>query len=283
MTKKLCVIGGGYWGANHVKTLFELGNLGAIVETEEVRLKNLLINYPVKGYLNLEAAIKDGYDGYIVATPAATHYQIGKRLLEKGLNVLLEKPMTLSAKDAKELVDLATANHARLMVGHLMLFHPAIKKIKEILDSGRLGKLNYIYSDRLNFGKVRTEEHVFWSFAPHDISILNFLIGSPAINIQAKGSKILQENIFDVTMSLFEYPDNVHAHIFVSWLHPFKEQRLVVAGEKGMLSFEDSSKDKNILYYNKSVQWENDQPILSSEPDEIIPYEKKMALTRSFE
>lgn len=100
MTKKLCVIGGGYWGANHVKTLFELGNLGAIVETEEVRLKNLLINYPVKGYLNLEAAIKDGYDGYIVATPAATHYQIGKRLLEKGLNVLLEKPMTLSAKDA---------------------------------------------------------------------------------------------------------------------------------------------------------------------------------------
>lgn len=169
------------------------------------------------------------------------------------------------------------------MVGHLMLFHPAIKKIKEILDSGRLGKLNYIYSDRLNFGKVRTEEHVFWSFAPHDISILNFLIGSPAINIHAKGSKILQENIFDVTMSLFEYPDNVHAHIFVSWLHPFKEQRLVVAGEKGMLSFEDSSKDKNILYYNKSVQWENDQPILSSEPDEIIPYEKKMALTRSFE
>lgn len=279
MTKKLCVIGGGYWGTNHIKTLFELGNLGAIVETEEVRLKNLLINYPVKGYLNLEAAIKDGYDGYIVATPAATHYQIGKRLLEEGLNVLLEKPMTLSAKDAKELVDLATANHARLMVGHLMLFHPAIKKIKEILDSGRLGKLNYIYSNRLNFGKVRTEEHVFWSFAPHDISILNFLIGSPAINIQAKGSKILQENIFDVTMSLFEYPDNVHAHIFVSWLHPFKEQRLVVAGEKGMLSFEDSSKDKNILYYNKSIQWENDQPILSSEPDEIIPYEKKMALT----
>lgn len=279
MNKKLCVVGGGYWGKNHIKTLYEMGNLGGIVETDKYRLDEHLSKYAVKGFSDLEDAIKEKFDGYIVATPAITHYPIGKELLSKGLNVLLEKPMTLSTEHAQELVEIAKESNARLMVGHVLLFHPAIKKIKEIVDSGKLGKLYYAYSNRLNFGKVRTEENVFWSFAPHDISVLNYLIGAPALEIKAKGSKHLQDNVYDVTMAQFIYPNNVHAHIFVSWLHPFKEQRLVVIGGKAMLSFEDSSKDKNIFYYDKHVDFVEHQPILLSEPDEVISYEKKLPLT----
>lgn len=273
MNRKICVIGGGYWGKNHIKTLHEMGNLGGIVETDKDRLDEHLSKYIVKGFSDLEDAINEKFDGYIVATPAITHYPIGKKLVEKGLNVLLEKPMTLSTEHASELVEIAKQTNARLMVGHVLLFHPAIKRIKETIDSGKLGKIYYAYSNRLNFGKVRTEEDVFWSFAPHDISILNYIIGTSAINIEAKGSKFLQDDIYDFTMAQFIYPDNVHAHIFVSWFHPFKEQRLVIVGEKGMLSFEDSSKDKNILYYNKHVDWNQKQPVLVGEPDEIIPYD----------
>ena len=186
--------------------------------------------------------------------------------------------MALSSKHSMELVEIAERTKARLMVGHLLLFHPAIRKIKEVIDSGRIGKLYYIYSTRLNLGTVRTEEDVFWSFAPHDVSVLDYLIGHSAINVEAKGSRFLQDNIYDMTMAQFTYPGNVHAHIFVSWLHPFKEQRLVVVGSEGMLSFEDTSKDKNIIYYNKHIDWMDGKPVTAERPNEIIAYDKGMPL-----
>ncbi len=274
MDRKICVIGGGRWGQNHIRTLFEMGNLAGIVETDKQNLDEMLSQYPVLGFTALDAAILQGFDGYILATPAETHYPIGKKLLELGLNVLIEKPMALSSKHSKELVAIAERTNARLMVGHLLLFHPAIKKIKECIDSGKIGQLFYVYSTRLNMGTVRTEENVFWSFAPHDVSILDYFIGAPAIKIEAKGLKFLQEKIYDVTMTQFAYPGNVHAHIFVSWLHPFKEQRLVVVGSTGMISFDDSSLEKNILYYNKRIDWVDGKPVKVEQPDEIIEYGK---------
>lgn len=279
MNKKICVVGGGYWGKNHIKTLYDMGYLGGIAETDKNRLDEHLSKYAVKGFSNLDDAIIEKFDGYILATPAITHYPIAKKLLENGLNVLIEKPMTLSSEHSSELIQTAEKSNAQIMVGHVLLFHPAIKKIKELMDDGKIGKLYYAYSNRLNFGKVRTEENVFWSFAPHDISVLNYLIGSPVLDINAKGYKFLQDDIYDVTMAQLIYPENVHAHIFVSWLHPFKEQRLVVVGEKGMISFEDSSTDKNILYYKKHVEWDEDLPVLEEEPDEVISYEKRLPLT----
>ena len=278
MKRKICVIGGGRWGQNHIRTLFQMGNLAAIVESNPQRLDELLEQYPVQGFTDVDAAIKREFNGYILATPAETHYPVGKKLLEQGLNVLIEKPMTLSSKHSKELVEIAAQTKASLMVGHLLLFHPAIKKIKEVIDSGRIGQLLYVYSTRLNLGTVRTEENVFWSFAPHDISILDYFIGHPATKIEAKGAKFLQDKIYDVTMTQFAYPGNVHAHIFVSWLHPFKEQRLVVVGSQGMISFDDSSLEKNILYYNKHIDWEEGRPVKVELPDEIIAYEKGMPL-----
>jgi len=279
MDKRICVVGGGRWGENHIRTLFQMGNLAGIVEANLQRLDKLLEQYPVNGFTELDYATKQGFDGYILATPAETHYPIGKKLLEQGFNVLIEKPMTLSSAHSKELVETAEKTKARLMVGHLLLFHPAIKKIKQVIENGKIGKLYYIYSTRLNLGTVRTEENVFWSFAPHDISVLDYLIGHPVTKIEAKGAKFLQDKIYDVTITQFTYPHNVHAHIFVSWLHPFKEQRLVVIGSQGMVSYDDSSLNKNILYYNKHIDWVEGRPFIVEEPDEIIAYENALPLT----
>jgi UDP-2-acetamido-3-amino-2,3-dideoxy-glucuronate N-acetyltransferase len=279
MKKRICVIGGGRWGKNHIRTLASLNYLAAIVETNAERLDELLKQYPnVAGYTNVDAAIDTYYDGYTVAAPAELHYSIGKKLIEKGLNVLLEKPMTMTAQESKELVELAKKTGSRLMVGHVLLFHPAILKIKEVIESGKLGKLFYLYSTRLNLGTVRTEESAFASLAPHDISVLDYLIGSPACKMEAKGSKFLQNKIYDTTLAQLEYPNNVHAHIFVSWLHPFKQRLLVVIGSKGMISFDDSSQEKIIHFYNKRVDFKNGIPVQIENPDEIIPYDNKMPL-----
>jgi len=283
MGEKICVIGGGRWGQNHIRTLYEMGNLGGIVESNEARLNELIAKYPVKAFSNLDEAMNEGFNGFIVATPAETHYQVGKKLLENGCNVLIEKPLTLSSRDSQELVEIAEKNNARLMVGHILLFHPAIRKIKEVVDSGKIGQLYYLYSTRLNLGTVRTEENVFWSFAPHDISVLDFIVGQPSIEIHAKGGKYLQDTIDDVTITQFVYPNNIHAHIFVSWLHPFKEQRLVIIGSKGMISFDDSSKEKYILFYNKRIDWKDGMPVKVEEPDEIIYYVKSQPLTNELQ
>lgn len=279
MNKKICVVGGGRWGKNHIKTLSELGCLAAIAESNADKLEELMSQYPkAEGFTDIDNAIAAGYDGYTVAVPSEFHYPIGKKLIEKGMNVMMEKPMTMTAEQSKELVELAHVTGSRLMVGHVLLFHPAFKKIKETIDSGRIGTLYYIYSNRLNLGTVRTEESVFSSFAPHDISIMNYLIGTRATHIEAKGEKFLQKKVYDCTMTQLDYPGNVHGHIFVSWLHPFKQQLIVVVGSRGMISFDDATQEKDIHLYNKHVDFENGIPIKYEQPDEIIPYDRKMPL-----
>lgn len=278
MQKKICVIGGGRWGENHIRTLFQMGNLAGIVEVNPKRLNELIEKYPVRGFNQIEAAFHQNFDGYIIATPAETHYPLGKILLENGLSTLIEKPMALSSHHTAELIEIADKTKARLMVGHILLFHPAIKKIKEIIDSGKIGRLYYIYSTRLKLGTVRTDEDVFWSFAPHDVSVLDYLVGQPIINVEAKGVKFLQDKICDIVIAQFEYPGNIHAHIFVSWLNPFKEQKLVVIGSQGMLSVNDATLEKNIIYHQKHINWCNGRPVTAVEPDEIVPYRKLMPL-----
>jgi UDP-2-acetamido-3-amino-2,3-dideoxy-glucuronate N-acetyltransferase len=279
MNKKICVVGGGKWGQNHIKTLYQLGNLGGIVEANAERLNELLKLYPVAGFTELGQALEKDFDGFTVAVPAPLHYEVAKKIIECGKSVLVEKPMTLSTETSSELVELAERKGVQLMVGHVLLFHPAIRKIKEIIDSGELGNLYYLYSNRLNLGTVRTEENVFWSFAPHDISVLDYFVGHPAEKIVSKGSKFLQEEVYDVTITQLDYPNNVHAHIFVSWLHPFKEQRLVVIGSKGMVSFDDATAEKEIKFYDKRIDFEKGIPVKVENPTRIIPYEQKQPLT----
>lgn len=280
MSKNICVIGGGRWGKNHIRTLNKLGFLGGIVEKDAQNRISLQEEFPDVLYFNDAAeAVKHGFDGFTIATPAETHFPIAEYLIQNKQHVLVEKPFTLTLSDAQKLKALADQNNVNVMVGHVLLFHPAIRKIKELLISGKIGKLEYIYSNRLNLGTVRTEENILWSFAPHDIAIFQYFVEALPEEILCRGGAFVQPQIQDTTMTMLRYPENIVGHIFVSWLHPFKEQRLVVIGSKGMLSFEDSSEEKELYFYEKGIDWVQGEPIKRDGPTEVIPYDTMMPLT----
>jgi UDP-2-acetamido-3-amino-2,3-dideoxy-glucuronate N-acetyltransferase len=280
MHKRICVVGAGRWGKNHVRTLAALGCLGGVVEPDRATRAALGEQYAgIPLFPNLEEALAAPCDGYTVATPAETHVAVAEAILSARRPVLVEKPPALTAADARRLTALARRNGVNLMVGHVMLFHPAIQKIRELLRSGKIGKLEYLYSNRLNLGTVRTEENILWSFAPHDISIFQFLIGARPVEVVSRGGAFVQPHIHDTTMTILRYPQNTVAHAFVSWLHPFKEHRLVVIGSRGMLSYDDASESKDLLFYEKGVDWIRGAPVKHDGPTEIVPYQREQPLT----
>ena len=280
---KICIIGAGRWGKNHIKTAAKLGILSAVVDSNPETEAFIKETYPnVAFYTSLQDNGALNFNAYSVAVPAEYHFQIAKKLLEEKKHVLVEKPITLNSSDAKQLNELSEANNVVLMVGHLLLFHPAILKIKELIDHGKIGKLQYIYSNRLNLGTVRTEENSLWSFAPHDFSIFQFLTQSYPTNVQASGGAFLQPHIHDTTLTTIEYPQNIKGHIFVSWLHPFKEHRFVVVGSKGMLSYEDSNPKKELLFYQKGIDFIAGEPVKRDGPTQIISYENSEPLLEEY-
>jgi len=249
--RNIAVIGAGRWGKNHIRTFNQLESLAAIVEVDPGMREKMTREYPsVPVYGELDPVLNDAHIvGASIATPAETHFDIARRLLEAGKHCLVEKPITLFSRQASELVAIAEKKRLTLMVGHILLFHPAVRKIKEMIAEGKLGRLQYLYSNRLNLGTVRTEENALWSFAPHDIALIGHLVGAEPVEVSAHGGVFLQPGVHDVTVTHLTYPGNIVAHIHVSWLHPFKEQRLVVIGDKSMTVFEDSrATDKLILY-----------------------------------
>lgn len=261
--QNIAVIGGGRWGKNHIKTLKEIGALKAIVDTDPDRRTELAEMYPDTAiYDTIEPVLDDdSISGVSVVTPAETHFQVARSCLEAGKHTLVEKPIALYSSHAKELVKIAGERKLTLMVGHLLLFHPAIRKIKELIDSGELGSIQYIYSNRLNLGTVRKEENILWSFAPHDIAVISYLAGDSPVTVEARGGIFLQPRIHDVTVTHLTYPRNIVAHIHVSWLHPFKEQRLVVIGDKNMVMFEDTRQEDKLLLYPKGIDWKDGDPV----------------------
>nr|MBC8465922.1 Gfo/Idh/MocA family oxidoreductase [bacterium] len=279
--RNIGVVGGGKWGHNHIKTFNQLDALVAVVEIDAKQRLEIKKTYPdIVVYDNVTQIINDNnVIGVTVATPAETHFNITRMLLEGGKHVLVEKPITLFSSEAEELTRLAAKKNCTLMVGHLMLFHPAIIKIKEMITNGVLGDLQYIYSNRLNLGTVRKEENVLWSFAPHDISIMNYLTESKPIEVDAKGSAFLRPGIQDTTLTHLTYPHNISAHIHVSWLHPFKEHRLVVIGDKNMIVFEDSKKEHKLLLYPKGIDWIDGNPVKREGDYEDLEFEGDQPLT----
>lgn len=277
--RAICVVGAGAWGSHHVRTLAGLGLLGGVVELDAARRAELAARHPgTPTFAALDAALAHGFDGWVVATPARTHYEVARALLDAGQHVLVEKPITLFADEARDLCRRAHARGVTLMVGHVLLFHPAIRAIKALIDSGKIGRLQYVYSNRLNLGTVRTEENILWSFAPHDVSIFQYLVGARPIAVESRGAIFLQPGIHDTTMTMLRYPDGVVGHIFLSWLHPYKEHRIVVVGSQGMLSFDDSSEGKDVLFYEKGIDWVHGQPVRRDGPTEVIPYERRAPL-----
>jgi len=281
---KICVIGAGGWGKNHIRTLSELQALGGVVEADPHQRNKIIELYPnVNCFSSIEHAFRSDFDGFVVATPPITHVKLAEQILIQKKPVLVEKPLTLSINDGKNIQILVENLNGKLMVGHLMLFHPAIIKMKTMIQNGMLGKLQYIYSNRLNLGIVRKEENVFWSFAPHDISLFQFFTESFPVDVLSSGGAFIQKNIHDTTMTYLKYPNGVQGHIYVSWLHPFKEHRLVIIGSKGSLHFEDAVEKKPLLYYEKDQNGNSDLNSIKNKPSKTIDYESTLPLTNELE
>ena len=261
---KVAVIGSGYWGKNLVRNYKQIGALKLICERNETLLQHFKKMYP-----DVETCVayndvlsREDIDAIVIATPAETHYNLAREALLAGKHTYIEKPLALDEENGEELILLARKNKKTLMVGHLLQYHPVFVTLKELVRGGDLGRINYIYSNRLNLGKIRREENILWSFAPHDISMILSLAGEEPISVFATGGNYLHKRIADVTTTHLEFPSGLKAHIFVSWLHPFKEQKLVIVGDKKMAVFDDTRPwEDKLLLYPHQINWENNAPV----------------------
>ena len=271
MAKNVVVVGCGYWGKNLVRNFHQLGALHGVCDPDPAALKRAREACPgIAEFASFTDVLEaDEAESVCLAVPAESHFPLAKAALEAGKHVFVEKPLALTAADGRELTQLAARQGKVLMVGHLLEYHPAVVKLKSIIDEGRLGKIQYIYSNRLNLGKIRREENILWSFAPHDIAVIVLLLNEMPLTAAAHGGRYLSEKIADTTVSYLSFASGARAHIFVSWLHPFKEQKLVVVGEKGMAVFEDTGTDKLKLYPHQ-IEWIERQPVPRKAEAEVI-------------
>ena len=269
----VAVIGAGYWGKNLLRNYHELGALKVICDKNETLFKLFEKQYPdaeICLAIN-DVMTRSDIQGIIIATPAETHFRIAREALLSNKHVYVEKPLVLNENDAVELIELARERNLTLMVGHLMQYHPVFKRLKTLIENGDLGRINYIYSNRLNLGKIRREENALWSFAPHDISMILALAGDMPETVQTTGGNYLHKKIADVTTTHMEFPSGLKAHIFVSWLHPFKEQKLVVVGDRKMAVFDDTKPwSEKLVLYQHEIKWQSNVPLPSKADPETI-------------
>jgi len=279
MEKNIAVIGSGYWGKNLVRNFSELGALKTICDLNEKVLSNFKKQYTeVYSTTSFKEVLEDPeIKGVVIATPAILHYSMAKELLNSGKDVFVEKPLSLSIEEGEELIEIAENNGNILMVGHILQYHPAVLKLHEMIKEGDLGKIQYIYSNRLNLGKFRTEENILWSFAPHDISVILMLLNEMPLDLTSHAGTYLSKDVADVTLTTMNFPGDVNAHIFVSWLHPYKEQKLVVVGSKKMAVFNDVSDEKLFLYPHE-IEWVNRMPVPQMKDAIVVEFEMKEPL-----
>ncbi len=255
-TMRVGMIGYGYWGPNLTRNFYEIpsADLVAIADMNEERLKQAASKYPQIITRHDHRELFDlNLDAVIIATPPATHYRIARECLEHNLHVLVEKPMTLKSEDAEKLVELADSKGLTLMVGHIFNYNSAVIALKKYIDSGELGEIYYIDAARLSLGLFQRDSNVLWDLAPHDVSILLYLLGKKPISVSAQGAPFVFEGIHDVAYLNMVFPDNVHAYVHVSWLDPCKVRRVTVVGSKKMAVYNDMENEQKIKIYDKGV------------------------------
>ena len=258
---QIAAVGAGYWGKNIVRNLSELGVLHTICDADLDLLSRMSEQYPDASTTTSYEEVLANADihGVCIAAPAALHHELALSGLHAGKDVYVEKPLALTAEDGQELVDEAEKLERILMVGHILEYHPAVCKLKEMVDAGDLGQIRYIESHRLNFGKIRQEENILWSFAPHDISVMALLLGELPVEVSAHGGNYLNHDVADVTVTCMRFASGARAHIYVSWLHPFKEQKLVVVGSEKMAVFDDQAEHRLTVFPHR-IEWKDRQP-----------------------
>lgn len=260
MSRNVAVIGCGYWGKNLVRNFAELGALHTICDSNPETLRQFETLYPdANRQTSLELVLANNeIRGVVVSTPARLHYSMAKQVLLANKDVLVEKPFTLESAEAQELVELSAERNRVLMVGHLMLYHPAIQILRRCIETGELGEIYYLYSTRVNLGQVRRDESALWRLVPHDTSLLLYLLGTLPEVVSAQGANYLQPDLGDVVFITLKFPQNILAHIHASWLDPHKIRQLTVVGSKKMAVFNDMEPESKIKIYDKGVATDDD-------------------------
>ena len=272
---RVAIIGCGYWGRNLVRVFHQLGALALVCDVNPRALDEMRANYDVSATSDVADVWSDGsVHAVVIAAPAAQHYELVKSALWRNKDVYVEKPLALTVEEGKELVELAEERGRILMVGHILEYHPAIRELKKLIQNGELGKIQYIYSSRLNMGKLRTEENILWSFAPHDVSVILSLLNEVPMSVSAHGGYYLHSAIADTTLTTCYFRSGVMAHIFVSWLHPFKEQKLCIVGDRSMAVFDDVEPENKLVIYPHQVHWVDRMPVAKKEEGRALSLPK---------
>ncbi|MCK4403460.1 MAG: Gfo/Idh/MocA family oxidoreductase [candidate division Zixibacteria bacterium] len=254
---KIGLIGCGAWGKNLLRNFSDLPGcvLLSCCDENPKQIERLRPNYPKVKFTQDQKEIIENpnLDAVVISTPPASHFKLSRAAILADKDVFVEKPMVLEVAEGEELVKLAEEKKKILMVGHIMEYHAAVLKLKEYISKGELGKVYYLYSTRINLGRVRDTENALWSFAPHDISMIMFLLEKDPVSVSATGECYLQKGIEDVAFMTMHFPDGVMAHIHVSWLDPHKDRKLTVVGDKKMAVFDDTESSEKIWIYDKGV------------------------------
>jgi len=254
LSKDIAVIGCGYWGKNLVRNFAELGALHTICDSNTEALQALKSSYPdANTETDFNRVLQnDSVKGVVIAAPALLHHSMAKEALLAGKDVFVEKPFTTSSKDAQELVELSEKRQCVLMVGHLLLYHPAVQALKKHIQSGELGEIYYLYSTRVNLGQIRQDENALWRLVPHDIAMFIYLLDESPVVISGHGSSYLRPNFVDVVFVTLSF-GNTLAHVHASWLDPHKIRQLTVVGSEKMAVFDDMEPEYKLRIYNKGV------------------------------
>jgi len=258
----VAIVGAGYWGKNLVRNFATTKrcNLKYVCDLNKKLLVVQKKNFPfIVTTSELEEVLSDTeIDAVVIATEVPTHFEIAQKSLEAGKHTYVEKPLTLKADDAKALVELAKEKKLKLMVGHLLEYHPAVNFLKEMIDKGQLGQPYYMYTQRVNLGIVRQDENAWWSLAPHDISVICYLLGSEPVSVAAHGQCYLQKNIEDVVFATIKFADGKVANVHCSWLDPHKIRKMTVVGSEKMVTFDDMEATEKIRMYDKGAAIKHD-------------------------
>ena len=252
---KIGVIGAGAWGRNHVRTAAGLADaeLAGVCDTDAKTRERFARQYPGALVTADVGALLDRADAVIVASPAGTHAAMARRCIEAGKPCLVEKPFALSVRDAEAVAALGVERKVPVLAGHLLIFHAAVERLRNLVQGGELGKVFYLYSLRVNLGQVRQDENALWSFGPHDVSVALHLLGETPVRVAAQGKSYLQPKIEDVVFLTMEFASGVLAHVQMSWLDPHKERKLTVVGAKKMVVFDDMEPREKLRVYDKGV------------------------------
>ena len=283
MKPRIAVLGCGYWGSNHIRTLKALGALHAVSDANFARAEGFASEQECLAIAPDALFARDDIDAIVLALPPQFHAELAIRAVEAGKDVLVEKPIALLVADAERAVRAAEANKRIFMVGHVLRFHPAFERLKELIDAGELGEVKYIHSHRLGLGKFHTENDALWDLAPHDLSMILAITGSPPEEIRGEGAALL-DHLSDFAHLHMRFPGGLRSHLFTSRLNPYRERRLTVVGTTAMAVFDDVEPwERKLAVYRHAVWQDSGQWAFTTNEPSYVAVAPGMPLTRELE